>query len=889
MRGNEVQQRESVYRRAAVSLSIFVLLLLFFFAFSSSRPLAGMLSLGLEPEYGVGEMLTGALTLALDAGELLPADSWLSATLGNQSRIVPLSSVAQREQVTGEYFVAGMNLTGTGAGYGLAGMNTSFPEVTFELFIRKETSSRGSGGVSNSSSGSGGSTGSATNEPKGSGGNTGGSAAGENASSASLLPPEPSAPSPLPPPQALSTPSQPAESGSGGRAVGNVTSESSAGSGSSSTGEQSSAPQSLPARTLHAEVLADIIVGEVNESEGFSVSGSVRAGGPNMSIALAEGGRVSLITGSVKADGKSIDESAVLVSVVNGSARVSTSYSVKERGFGKAYHQEESEGVVLTFKLENFMLTTEESGKLRVQLLYRDTQLAFVEKEVVLREVTAENLTANASAISNVSANLSNQTIVNVNKSGNVTIVTARSKIRVGQPVKWVKNVTLERAQNVTIELPKEAENVSVKKVEKEKGEKESGSTGPENVAALGFFPEGRFRALFPLFHVVEGVGSRAEAQNPANALPEAKAKITEKKDATEVVIADNATQYVIEYVTDAPVAHEVNTSRGKRVVISGPDALNYTDVVSFASVPERVKLGQERKIRIWWEENKSSVPFDAYDTNSNGYVDSVEWLTPHLSNQTFTIIVIVKAEHLDENRTFIGDVYELVRARDGNWTPALSAGHYLRVVFEKNLSAQRDITIYARAASNASNASVHVYEKDKNELLADFGAIREEQKYQILLKNLQGTQDTFDLKIVGNALEFDYVVDPAGNTVCTANVTSPCFFVTNRSGGRMAIFDRYGNLDLRGSLTAGAIGTLEGEAFIIINSSNSVLAWINTSAGNMRILGTFTGGTNTTCTPPANRTFVITNRSGSCFAYINSTLGDLWISANLTQNSTTI
>ena len=840
-----MQQRESAYRRAAVSLSIFVVLLLFFFAFSSSRPLVGMLSLGLEQSYVRGEMLTGMLTLTLDTGELLPADSWLSATLGNQSRVVPLSALVQREQATGAYFVAGMNLTGTGAGYGIRGKNTSFPEVVFELFIRKEKSSSGGSG---------------------SAGASGGSTSGENATSAS--------PSSEPVP---SLPSQSTETNESKGSKSRVPSSS----------EQSSAQQSLPARALHAETPAEIVVGELSESGGRRVSGSVRAGVANFSIVLEQDERAALISGSVKAGGKNIEESAVSVSIVNGSAVVSTSYSVTEEGFGEPYHQEGSEGIALTFKLQNLTLTAEESETLRVQLLYRDTQLASVEKEIVVREAAVENLTANATLISNVStnisANLSNLSIVDVNKSGNVTIVTAHSKIRVGQPVKWVKNVTLEHAQNVTIELPKEAENVSVKKVGKEKGGKEERGAGQGNVSALGFFPALRFRALF---RVGEPIGKQAEEQNVSKA-SEVKAKITEKEHTTEVVIADNATAYVIEYVTDAPQAHEVNTSRGKRVVISGPDELNYTDVLSFASVPERVKTGEKHKIRIWWEENRSSVPFDAYDSNSNGYVDSVEWITPHLSNQTFTIIVIIKAEHLDENRTFIEDVYELVKAKDGNWTAALPAGHYLRVVFEKNLSAQRDITIIARAAHNASNASVHVYEKDKSELLADFGAIKEEGKYRILLKNLQGTQDIFDLKIVGAPVLFDYVVDPAGNAVC--NATSSCFTVSNRSGARMAIFDRYGNLDLRGSLTANAIGTLEGEAFIIVNSTTgNTVAWINSSAGNMRILGTFTGGTNTTCTP-SNRSFVIQNSSGSCFAYINSTNGDFWLSANLTQNSTTM
>jgi hypothetical protein len=46
-----------------------------------------------------------------------------------------------------------------------------------------------------------------------------------------------------------------------------------------------------------------------------------------------------------------------------------------------------------------------------------------------------------------------------------------------------------------------------------------------------------------------------------------------------------------------------------------------------------------------------------------------VEWIAPHLSNQTFDIILISKAEHLDENRTFISDIYNEVKELDGNWS----------------------------------------------------------------------------------------------------------------------------------------------------------------------------------------------------------------------------
>ena len=66
-----------------------------------------------------------------------------------------------------------------------------------------------------------------------------------------------------------------------------------------------------------------------------------------------------------------------------------------------------------------------------------------------------------------------------------------------------------------------------------------------------------------------------------------------------EVTLSDNATEYVIQYYTDAPTATETNLSNGKLVVISGPDALNYTDVESFAFIPEKYVVGQESRIKM--------------------------------------------------------------------------------------------------------------------------------------------------------------------------------------------------------------------------------------------------------------------------------------------------
>ena len=99
----------------------------------------------------------------------------------------------------------------------------------------------------------------------------------------------------------------------------------------------------------------------------------------------------------------------------------------------------------------------------------------------------------------------------------------------------------------------------------------------------------------------------------------------------------------------------------------------------------------------------KTPVQFTAIDANNDSLIDYIEWIVPHLSNQTYQLIIeISKAEHLDENRTFIEDIYESVKAQEGNWSPVINNSHYVRVTFQQNLTSERDITVYARQSNRS-------------------------------------------------------------------------------------------------------------------------------------------------------------------------------------------
>ncbi len=216
----------------------------------------------------------------------------------------------------------------------------------------------------------------------------------------------------------------------------------------------------------------------------------------------------------------------------------------------------------------------------------------------------------------------------------------------------------------------------------------------------------------------------------------------------------------VVEYYTDAPEFFEENISKGKRVTISASDELNYTEVLAYTEISEIFEVGEENLIKVIWKNENKEVDFDAYDLDDDGYLDYVEWIAPHLSEQTFEIILITDAQHLDSNKDFISNIYNEVFELDDVWSEEISSDEYVRITFEKNLSSENDITVYPRIVSG--NPKIEVYEENKTELITEFLNLEENKYNKVYLNNLIEIQDTFDLKILNGSLEFDHIIDPS-------------------------------------------------------------------------------------------------------------------------------
>jgi len=289
----------------------------------------------------------------------------------------------------------------------------------------------------------------------------------------------------------------------------------------------------------------------------------------------------------------------------------------------------------------------------------------------------------------------------------------------INKPVKWKTNFKTDGLED-TITLPKDSKNITIKK-----GKEKQDITSEVDITEKGILSK--------------------------------RIEIKLKKEPAE---------YELEYETPAPkISEEKISDKKKKITITGPDDVHYTNILSFAKLPKELKKNEEAKIKLYeikninGKETRKEIKFTAYDTNENGLLDFIEWIAD--SNTVYeAVIEITKAEHLNENREFISDIYNETYKLDNIWSEEISDGHYVRVTFERRLDSSKDITIYPRVVSGTPR--IEVYEVDRNEIIAEFTSINSNKYNKIFLTNLiSKSQDVFDLKILNGNIEIDHIIDP--------------------------------------------------------------------------------------------------------------------------------
>lgn len=368
-----------------------------------------------------------------------------------------------------------------------------------------------------------------------------------------------------------------------------------------------------------------------------------------------------------------------------------------------------------------------------------------------------------------------------------LNITTNQYKAIINKPVKWIKTIKgkdLSEIDPLVLELPKGAENITIKTGDEvqqaldeineyeqvvDETNRQSLITG--EVTGDVSLEIRRSRGILTRF-----IAWIKKLTLTGNIIYEEEigGKIIETNESKIVDLEDivNKTQEAdvgVEYYTQAPVAKETNISGGKKVVVSGPEDIEYENILAYSLLDNSVSVNDTGEIRLYWVEEESKIEqqiteqttqiegtqnnslisgqviednidnlannisepsdgggrreeinFTVYDLDEDGFVDYIEWEVAHLSEQVYEIIYITKAVHLDENRGFVSNIYEEVREKDGNWSEAIPAGHYVRVTFEKPLDKTKDITIYARRGNNSSviidgtEVAYDVYEKKK-------------------------------------------------------------------------------------------------------------------------------------------------------------------------------
>ncbi len=471
------------------------------------------------------------------------------------------------------------------------------------------------------------------------------------------------------------------------------------------------------------------------------------------------------------------------------------------------------------------------------------------------------NLTINQST-ENLTISETNQTIQGINFTINENIIQYSAKL--GQPVKWKKTLKIDAGENKTINnleitLPKTAGDVSVKKIfanesveELEvsiKNEKIIGETEPI-ISITGQFVKNNkktsiFKKIFKFFgNFVALVGRVIElSENNEEVLVNIQEEL-EDEDEIE-----------IEYFTEAPYSEEIIFNDNyKKINIVGSEEIHYENILAFSNLSKEVSL--KDKINLYWLKNDSRelIDFNTSDLNENGEIDYIEWIVPSLSNQTYEIILISKAEHLDSNKNFISDIYESVKALDGNWSEQINDSEYVRVTFEKNLTSEKDITIYPRTISPRDDSGepngtlrIEVYEGGENVTIAVFDNLINEQYNKVYLTNLVGEQNTFDLKILGGSLEFEHIIDPftgpssgnwmdlsandTDNWAGTTNINNIArninenLIYTGLDSGKFGVYNHSNGvwMDLSGNDTGNWVGT-DHVYGIAVNTNNNLV-----------------------------------------------------------------
>ncbi len=184
----------------------------------------------------------------------------------------------------------------------------------------------------------------------------------------------------------------------------------------------------------------------------------------------------------------------------------------------------------------------------------------------------------------------------------------------INKPVQWLQRIPVD--DTLSVPLPQH-NNLHVKK---------NGELLPDNLVLL------------------KKGSSTFSLASMEDALPVQAALVAEQKNTENVtlLVDEGAGDYEITYETEPPHLHEkLLTPHQKEITVSS--AFHYTNITTYATLPTE---SLEESIKLYYVVNDTKELFTRdiiyLDENQNGLVDKLQWIVPHLSNQTYLIEITV-------------------------------------------------------------------------------------------------------------------------------------------------------------------------------------------------------------------------------------------------------
>src|SRR3989338_9155757 len=259
---------------------------------------------------------------------------------------------------------------------------------------------------------------------------------------------------------------------------------------------------------------------------------------------------------SPKEGDKKNSNKKINLEIINNTATITTDYS-----------GEEAEYLINLSEL-NIPVSQKD---LEIKLIYNKTEFYLLNKNLNIEKVNpAENLTEN------------------------LTEEAIQHTAIAGKPVKWTKKIIINNSETI-VKLPKEAENISVYKLENSPAMPDNLITG-NLILKYEKEKSGIFNRLFAF------ITGRA-------------VEIIENREEIEVNISETASDYEVEYFTPGPEITEKNTSDGKEIIISSD--VHYENILAYTTLPENTDL-EEIKLYQIVNGSKVLVDFIAYNKNNN-------------------------------------------------------------------------------------------------------------------------------------------------------------------------------------------------------------------------------------------------------------------------------